>query len=192
MRRAQGRRPARRRGTTSLAAVLGFCAGALRRLRLSRAVGRDRVPPAAWRHHRRHPAGARARGPAPGQRQCADRSSCSPSSLTASSAIWSPATSRAAVSARKACCSIFRLDVNGVFGSVFGVAATIVVTFLFFGALLDRCGGADFFTDLAIAVLRPVPRRLGQDRGRRLRCCSARSPATPSPTWWRPASSPSR
>jgi TRAP transporter 4TM/12TM fusion protein len=44
------------------------------------------------------------------------------------------------------------LDVNGVFGSVFGVAATIVVTFLFFGALLGRSGGADFFTDIAIAI----------------------------------------
>jgi TRAP transporter 4TM/12TM fusion protein len=44
------------------------------------------------------------------------------------------------------------LDVNGVFGSVFGVAATIVVTFLFFGALLGRSGGADFFTDIAIAL----------------------------------------
>jgi TRAP transporter 4TM/12TM fusion protein len=44
------------------------------------------------------------------------------------------------------------LDVNGVFGSVFGVAATIVVAFLFFGALLDRTGGARFFTDLAVAV----------------------------------------
>jgi TRAP transporter 4TM/12TM fusion protein len=44
------------------------------------------------------------------------------------------------------------LDVNGVFGSVFGVAATVVVCFLFFGALLGRSGGADFFTDLAIAL----------------------------------------
>ncbi|MPZ57149.1 MAG: TRAP transporter fused permease subunit [Rhizobiales bacterium] len=45
------------------------------------------------------------------------------------------------------------LDVNGVFGSVFGVACTIVVSFLFFGALLGRSGGANFFTDLAIAAL---------------------------------------
>ncbi len=43
------------------------------------------------------------------------------------------------------------LDVNGVFGSVFGIAATVVVTFLFFGALLNRSGGADFFNDIAIA-----------------------------------------
>jgi TRAP transporter 4TM/12TM fusion protein len=45
------------------------------------------------------------------------------------------------------------LDVNGVFGSVFGVAATIVVTFLLFGSLLGRSGGAKFFTDLATSVL---------------------------------------
>ena len=44
------------------------------------------------------------------------------------------------------------LDVNGVFGSVFGVAATVVISFLFFGALLGRSGGASFFTDLAIAA----------------------------------------
>ena len=44
------------------------------------------------------------------------------------------------------------LDVNGVFGSVFGIAATVVVTFLFFGALLNRSGGADFFNDIAIAA----------------------------------------
>jgi TRAP transporter 4TM/12TM fusion protein len=45
------------------------------------------------------------------------------------------------------------LDVNGVFGSVFGVAATVVVAFLFFGALLTRSGGADFFTEIAIAMM---------------------------------------
>ena len=44
------------------------------------------------------------------------------------------------------------LDVNGVFGSVFGVACTVVVSFLFFGSLLSRSGGANFFTDLAIAA----------------------------------------
>ncbi|MGE0629471.1 MAG: TRAP transporter permease [Hyphomicrobiaceae bacterium] len=45
------------------------------------------------------------------------------------------------------------LDVNGVFGSVFGVAATVVVAFLFFGALLSRSGGSQFFTDIAIALM---------------------------------------
>jgi TRAP transporter 4TM/12TM fusion protein len=45
------------------------------------------------------------------------------------------------------------LDVNGVFGSVFGIAATIVVTFLLFGSLLGRSGGAMFFTDLATSAL---------------------------------------
>ncbi len=50
------------------------------------------------------------------------------------------------------------LDVNGVFGSVFGVASTVVVSFLFFGSLLARSGGANFFTDLAVAAF-------GQYRG---------------------------
>jgi TRAP transporter 4TM/12TM fusion protein len=45
------------------------------------------------------------------------------------------------------------IDVNGVFGSVFGIACTIVVTFLLFGSLLGRSGGATFFTDLATAAL---------------------------------------
>jgi TRAP transporter 4TM/12TM fusion protein len=45
------------------------------------------------------------------------------------------------------------LDVNGVFGSVFGIAATVVVCFLFFGSLLGRTGGAQFFTELAISAL---------------------------------------
>jgi len=45
------------------------------------------------------------------------------------------------------------IDVNGVFGSVFGIACTIVVTFLLFGSLLGRSGGAMFFTDLATAAL---------------------------------------
>ena len=58
------------------------------------------------------------------------------------------------------------LDVNGVFGSVFGVAATIVVTFLFFGALLNRSGGGDFFNDIAIAMFGRFAWRLGEGRGR--------------------------
>ncbi|MGE0745201.1 MAG: TRAP transporter permease [Rhodospirillales bacterium] len=45
------------------------------------------------------------------------------------------------------------LDANGVFGSVFGIACTVVVAFLFFGALLSRSGGANFFTDIAIAMM---------------------------------------
>ena len=50
------------------------------------------------------------------------------------------------------------VDANGVFGSVFGIAATVVVCFLFFGALLARSGGAQFFTEIAISAL-------GQYRG---------------------------
>ena len=60
------------------------------------------------------------------------------------------------------------LDVNGVFGSVFGVACTVVVSFLFFGSLLARSGGANFFTDLAIAAFGQLPRRRRQDRDHRL------------------------
>jgi TRAP-type uncharacterized transport system fused permease subunit len=78
------------------------------------------------------------------------------------------------------------LDVNGVFGSVFGVAATVVVTFLFFGALLNRSGGADFFTDLAIAVF-------SRFRGGSAKIAVVSSalfgtsPATRLPTWSPPA-----
>lgn len=45
------------------------------------------------------------------------------------------------------------LDSDGVFGSVFGVACTVVVAFLFFGALLARSGGSEFFTNIAIACM---------------------------------------
>ncbi len=38
---------------------------------------------------------------------------------------------------------------NGVFGSALSVAAFLVFVFVTFGALLDRCGGGDFFFDLA-------------------------------------------
>lgn len=45
------------------------------------------------------------------------------------------------------------IDTNGVFGSVLGVATTVVVAFLFFGALLNKSGGSEFFTDIAIAAM---------------------------------------
>lgn len=45
------------------------------------------------------------------------------------------------------------IDTNGVFGSVLGVATTVVVAFLFFGALLNKSGGAEFFTDIAIGLM---------------------------------------
>jgi TRAP transporter 4TM/12TM fusion protein len=45
------------------------------------------------------------------------------------------------------------IDSNGVFGSVLGVATTVVVAFLFFGALLNKSGGSEFFTDIAIAAM---------------------------------------
>lgn len=42
---------------------------------------------------------------------------------------------------------------NGVFGSALSVAAFLVFVFVTFGALLDRCGGGDFFFDLANSLV---------------------------------------
>ncbi|HWE79574.1 MAG TPA: TRAP transporter fused permease subunit [Pseudolabrys sp.] len=42
---------------------------------------------------------------------------------------------------------------NGVFGSALHVAAFLVFVFVTFGALLDRCGGGDFFFDLANSLV---------------------------------------
>lgn len=42
---------------------------------------------------------------------------------------------------------------NGVFGSALNVAALLVFVFVTFGALLDRCGGGDFFFDLANSLV---------------------------------------
>ena len=42
---------------------------------------------------------------------------------------------------------------NGVFGSALDVAAFLVFVFVSFGALLDRCGGGDFFFDLANSLV---------------------------------------
>ena len=44
-------------------------------------------------------------------------------------------------------------DPNGLFGLTLNVAATVVVAFIFFGQLLLRSGGADFFNDIAMATM---------------------------------------
>jgi TRAP transporter 4TM/12TM fusion protein len=44
-------------------------------------------------------------------------------------------------------------DPNGMLGLTLNVAATVVVAFVFFGQLLLRSGGADFFNDIAIATM---------------------------------------
>lgn len=44
-------------------------------------------------------------------------------------------------------------DPNGLFGLTLNVAATVVVAFVFFGQLLLRSGGGDFFNDIAIATM---------------------------------------
>lgn len=44
-------------------------------------------------------------------------------------------------------------DPNGLLGLTLNVAATVVVAFIFFGQLLLRSGGADFFNDIAMATM---------------------------------------
>jgi TRAP transporter 4TM/12TM fusion protein len=45
------------------------------------------------------------------------------------------------------------LDSNALLGSSLQVAVVIVIPFIVLGQLLARCGGAEFFTDLAMAVM---------------------------------------
>ena len=42
---------------------------------------------------------------------------------------------------------------NGLFGSALSVAAFLVFVFVTFGAMLDRCGGGDFFFDVANSLV---------------------------------------
>ena len=49
--------------------------------------------------------------------------------------------------------SYLALDVNGVLGLPLAVATTIVITFLFFGQLLNLSGGSRFFTDIATLTM---------------------------------------
>ena len=42
---------------------------------------------------------------------------------------------------------------NGIFGPALHVAAFLVFVFVIFGAMLDRCGGGDFFFDLANSLV---------------------------------------
>jgi TRAP transporter 4TM/12TM fusion protein len=44
-------------------------------------------------------------------------------------------------------------DANGILGIPLGVAATVVVTFILFGALLTVTGGSAFFTDAALLAM---------------------------------------
>ena len=45
------------------------------------------------------------------------------------------------------------LDVNGLFGFALKVACTIVFAFVYFGNLLGRSGGSEFFNDIAVALM---------------------------------------
>ncbi len=43
------------------------------------------------------------------------------------------------------------LDTNALLGSALGIAIVVVIPFILMGQVLGRCGGAEFFTDLAMA-----------------------------------------
>ena len=45
------------------------------------------------------------------------------------------------------------LDTSSMLGSALIIACTTVVAFMFFGRLLQACGGAEFFTDISTALL---------------------------------------
>ncbi len=45
------------------------------------------------------------------------------------------------------------IDANGLLGLTLNVAATVVVAFVFFGQILLKSGGADFFNDIALATM---------------------------------------
>jgi TRAP transporter 4TM/12TM fusion protein len=49
--------------------------------------------------------------------------------------------------------SYLSLDVNGVLGIPLQIASTVVIAFVLFGTMLNRVGGAQFFTDAALAVM---------------------------------------
>ncbi|MBL4907428.1 MAG: TRAP transporter large permease subunit [Sneathiella sp.] len=45
------------------------------------------------------------------------------------------------------------LDSNGILGLPLIVGATIVIPFIFFGQILSKSGGSDFFTDLSVSLM---------------------------------------
>lgn len=45
------------------------------------------------------------------------------------------------------------LDTNGLLGTPLTIASTVVVIFVLFGTMLNRAGGAHFFTDLSLALM---------------------------------------
>ena len=49
--------------------------------------------------------------------------------------------------------SYLSLDVNGVLGIPLQIASTVVIAFVLFGTMLNRVGGAQFFTDAALTVM---------------------------------------
>lgn len=45
------------------------------------------------------------------------------------------------------------LDLHGLFGPIVGIALTIVVSFVFFGTILFRSGGGQFFNDISLTLM---------------------------------------
>ena len=54
-------------------------------------------------------------------------------------------------------------DPNGLLGLTLNVAATVVIAFVFFGLVLQRCGGSEYFTELSMGL---VGHRRGGQVGR--------------------------
>ncbi len=65
------------------------------------------------------------------------------------------------------------LDVNGIIGSIVGVAVLVVIPFTIMGQVLARTGGADFFADLGDVGDGPIPRRRRPRSRWLVRVCSA-------------------
>ncbi len=73
---------------------------------------------------------------------------------------------------------------SGIYGTPLDVAATYIVLFTIYGAVLDLSGASRFFVDLPVAAFRKIPQRRRPDRGPRSprrrpwpRSARARSPA---------------
>ena len=60
------------------------------------------------------------------------------------------------------------MDNNGLLGLILQITVIVIVPFVLMGQLLMRSGGSGFFNDLAHRADGALPRRPGEDGGRRL------------------------
>ena len=51
------------------------------------------------------------------------------------------------------------IDTNALLGTTLQIAIIVVIPFIIMGQVLTRCGGSDFFADLAAALMGTLPRR---------------------------------